>query len=164
MPIPTEQQIHEHELPPYILKDSIVAKEWDRGEFEDEIPGAPRKKFYEYDGPPKEDWGQHEAHNAAGDGDLDALIEIAKEDSEGLHAIDHNGWQPIHEAVRSGEEDVIEFLKEQGADLNSITDSGAGGLSVLDIAIKEWGDDHEFIDWLKSLGATLTKFDMGPEL
>ncbi len=55
-----------------------------------------------------------------------------------------------------------------GADLNSVTDHGKGE-SVLDIAIGHWGDDNEYIDWLRSLGATITRrfeldLDLGPEL
>ncbi len=111
MPIPSEEQIHEHELPPYILRESKVASQWEDGEFENDIPGAPSGRHDEHH---DEHWGQHDAHDAAGDGDLDKLIEIAKVEQEALHFIDKNGWQPIHEAVRSGEEDVIEFLMLQG--------------------------------------------------
>ncbi len=149
------EQITQQALPPYVVKDSLVAKEWFHGEYANEVPGAPGSD---------EDWGQHEAHDAAGGGDLDALIEIAKQEQHALHAIDNNGWQPIHEAVRGGNEDVIEFLKEQGADFNAITDS-EDGYSVLDIAIREWGAvEPEYIDWLRSLGATMSRLELGPEL
>jgi hypothetical protein len=47
-----------------------------------------------------ENWGQHEAHDAARDGHLEALILLAKDEAHSLHAVDNNGWEPIHEAVR----------------------------------------------------------------
>ncbi len=161
MPVPTEEQIKNHALPPYIQENSTVAKQWVRGKFEDEIPGAPHEIMDDRSDENK--WGQHEAHTAAGDGDLERLIEIAKEDEHALHYEDHNGWKPIHEAVRSGDEEVIEFLAEQGADLNSRTVNGKGP-SVLDIAIESWGDEEDYIDWLRSLGARVTRYNLGPEL
>ena len=91
------------------------------------------------------------------------MIELAKEDYNTLHVKDSNGWEPIHEAVRGGNEHIIEFLHEQGVDLNSVTEDGQGN-SVLDIAVDEWGHDEKYIDWLVGLGASLTKYNLGPEL
>lgn len=146
VPLPTEEQLKENALPPYILKESTLAKAWEEGVYDNIIPGSP-----------KAHWGQHEAHDAAGDGDLEALIRIAQNDIHSLHAKDNNGWEPIHEAVRAGNEAVIEFLHAQGADLNALTHSSSGkGLSVLDIALDFWDHDSSFISWLRSLGATVT--------
>ena len=154
-PVPTEEQLNEQALPPYIIKGSKVAQDWESGEYDGEIPGSPELKNEE------RKWGQHIAHDAAGDGDLDELIRIAQSDQSALHTKDENGWEPIHEAVRTGNEDVIVFLKEQGVDLNAATHHGQ---SVLDIAIDHWNDEDSYIDWLVSLGATVTKYDLGPDL
>jgi ankyrin repeat protein len=88
------------------------------------------------------------------------LLRIAKEDEHALHMKDRNGWQPIHEAVRHGDKHVIEFLKEQGADLNSQT--MRGGPTVLDIALDS--EDTGYIRWIKSLGATMSRYELGPDL
>jgi len=157
MPVPSEEQIKEHSLPPYIKPGSLLAGQWLDGDFGGDIPGAPRRE--------EETWGQNEAHDAAGDGDLDTLIDIAKNDMHLLHEKDYNGWEPIHEAVRTGRKDVVEFLKDQGANLNAIAEHRRSGRSVLDIAIDEWDEeDPTFIDWLISIGATLTKYELGPDL
>lgn len=153
MPTPSRQQLEESALPPYILPNSKAAEAWEDGLYDGEIPGAPKKKK----------WGKLSAHDAAGDGDLDTLIEIAKEEVDILHSTDKNGWTPIHEAVRSGHYNVIEFLHQQNADFNAKTDFGEGD-SVLDIALDRWGDDETFINWIRNLGATVTQYDLGPEL
>jgi hypothetical protein len=131
------------------LKDSVSAKDWEEGVYEGEIPGAPKKNE------------KHESHDAAGDGDLDSLIRIAKEEAHALHAKDSNGWEPIHEAVRSGHEEVIMFLREQGVDMNAVTSDGS---TVLDLAVEHWGHEDDFIEWLNSIGASVTHYDLGPEL
>lgn len=161
MPIPPEEQIKESALPPYIIEGSVSAQAWEEGVYEDEVPGAPRRPLEEQEEP--EITGRHKAHDAAGGGDLDTLIQLAKEDDHALHVKDSNGWEPIHEAVRGGNEHIIEFLHEQGVDLNSVTGDGEGP-SVLDIAVDEWGEDENYINWLIGLGASITKYNLGPEL
>jgi FOG: Ankyrin repeat len=100
---------------------------------------------------------RHFSHDAAGDGDLDALIDIAKEDASALHLEDMNGWQPIHEAARSGYMEVVKFLADQGADVNARTNAGH---SVLQIVSDFWGQDDPLYEYLSDLGA----YEMGPEL
>ena len=39
MPVPSKEQTEEGALPPYILKDSILAKTWENGGYDGEIPG-----------------------------------------------------------------------------------------------------------------------------
>ena len=53
-------------------------------------------------------------HIAAADGDLEGLKEVAKENRSLLFKADHNGWRPIHEAARSGQRKVLEYLIEEG--------------------------------------------------
>ncbi len=139
MPIPSTEQLEEEALPPYIIEGSKAAAAWEDGNYDDEIPGAPKK------------WSKLDANVAAGEGDLESLVRIAEFEEDYLHSKDENGWQPIHEAVRSGHENVIMFLLDYDADLNAITDSGH---SVLDIALIEWKGDESYIEWLESLGAT----------
>ncbi len=77
-------------LPPYILEGSEEAKKFLAGEYSDSIPSFNYRRM-------KEKRSRHESHDAAGDGNLEALLRIAKEDAAALHLPDYNGWQPIHE-------------------------------------------------------------------
>jgi prolyl 4-hydroxylase len=71
--------------------------------------------------------GVKEAHMVAASGDLEELKTVAVEDPESLHASDSNGWKPIHEAARMGRTNIIEYLIEEGADVNERTNEGKGG-------------------------------------
>jgi hypothetical protein len=140
------------DLPPYILEGSAEAKKFRDGEYDGVIPSSNAKKLKE-----KHDAMRHPSHDAAGDGDLDTLIDIAKEDASALHLEDMNGWQPIHEAARSGYMEVVEFLADQGADVNARTYAGH---SVLQIVADFWGQEDPLYEYLSNLGA----LEMGPEL
>ena len=41
-----------------------------------------------------------------------------------LHSSDANGWQPLHEGVRSGSLEVVKYLVDMGADLGAKTLNG----------------------------------------
>ena len=153
MPTPTEEQINDHALPPYIKEGSMIAKDWYSGEYEGMLPGAPSRLTKEINdnNQPKSYNVRHESHEAAFAGDLEELESIAKQDKQALFAKDELDWQPIHEAVRAAHRDVIVFLVEQGADLNAITNKGVG-FTPLDMALEFYGDD--FARWLQLLGAT----------
>jgi len=99
------------------------------------------------------------AHEAAQNGDLDILETIAEVDKVELHVKDENGWQPLHEAVRSGHVDIVDFLLKNGGDVNERTNHGTGG-SPLWWALESHSNGHEMIRFLKSLGAV----NIGPDL
>merc|ERR1711983_402440 len=98
--------------------------------------------------------GSTNAHTAAMDGDIAALLKIAETDPEQLHAEDINGWKPIHEAARADHSEVIALLVNYGADVNDRTLEGKGG-SPLHCAREEHGHDYDspMIELLLSLGA-----------
>lgn len=152
-PHPEYTENYDSDLPPYILEGSIVAKQFRDGEYEGKVPSQRVRELLEEE----EDEGASESHGAAGDGDLDALIEIAKDDMESLFNEDYNGWQPIHEAARSGHFEVVEFLTSQGADVNARTGDGH---SVLQIVRDYFGQEHDLYEFLSDLGA----LEMGPDL
>ena len=64
--------------------------------------------------PTKAALGTLNVHIAAADGDLEGLKEVAKENRSLLFKADHNGWRPIHEAARSGQRKVLEYLITEG--------------------------------------------------
>lgn len=135
--------------PPYIIKGSAEAENWKRrnptGWHQESPSGA------HVDTLP--------AFEAAAQNDLEELQRIASEDRRSLIAKDRNGWQPIHEAARGGHLDTIEFLLENGADLNARTHKGSG-VSPLKIAREAHGDEHVVVQFLRELGAQ----ELGPEL
>lgn len=99
------------------------------------------------------------AFEAAAQNNLEELYRIAADDKRSLLAKDRNGWQPIHEAARGGHLNSIEFLLENGADLNARTHKGSG-VSPLKIAREALGNEHAVVKFLEDLGAK----DFGPEL
>jgi prolyl 4-hydroxylase len=70
------------------------------------------------------------AHQAAALGDVDALKSIAKTDRSQLFKADMNGWRPLHEAARSGYADALEYLLEEGAQVNARTNDNKGGTAL----------------------------------
>jgi hypothetical protein len=75
-------------------------------------------------------FGQISAHQAAALGDLTALKSLASSDRNVLFKADRNGWRPLHEAARSGYADVLEYLLEEGAQVNARTNHGEGGTAL----------------------------------
>lgn len=72
-------------------------------------------------------------------------------DPDIIHARDINGWQPIHEAARSGDLEIIKCLLDRGADISATTYEGR---TPLWWAKKSLDPDHEVIQYLESIGAT----------
>jgi len=67
-------------------------------------------------------------HQAASLGELEVLKELARTQGRSeLFKADHNGWRPIHEAARGGQADVLEYLLEEGAQVNERTNNNKGG-------------------------------------
>lgn len=65
---------------------------------------------------------------------------------------DSNGWQPVHEAARGGHKETMEFLVNNGADVNART-FGGDGETALHIAKSRFGSFHPIVQYLQSLGA-----------
>jgi hypothetical protein len=92
------------------------------------------------------------AHRAAALGQLSVLEQMAKDDPSLLTKRDRNGWQPLHEAARSGETETIKFLVKHGADVNERTNHGRGGTPLF------WAEQlldptHPTVVFLKKQGA-----------
>jgi len=83
-------------------------------------------------------------HRAAQRGDLDALREaVDNGHSDLLRVADSNGWTPLHEAVRAGHVDIVEYLVREvaGIDVHEVTNQG-DGWSLLSLALEHLGRDH----------------------
>ena len=92
------------------------------------------------------------AHTAAAAGDLDVLTVLVAENPESIKKVDANGWTPLHEAVRIGSIEVIDYLIKKGLDINQRTHGGNGG-SPLWWAKAIHGENHKVVEYLKKKGA-----------
>lgn len=96
--------------------------------------------------------GEITPHSAAALGKLGELKEMAERDPSILTKPDMNGWRPLHEAVRSGELEVVEYLVEHGADVNQRTNQGKGGTPLF-WAEQMLDKDSPVVLYLKKKGA-----------
>jgi hypothetical protein len=103
--------------------------------------------------------GSTAAHVAAHDGNTEWLTTLLQKQKNMVHALDENGWQPLHEAARAGHLDVVQLLLEHGAPINHRTNYGKGG-SALFYALEQHGEDHPVVQLLQSVGAEVIE----PEL
>lgn len=101
-----------------------------------------------------------DAHVAAKKGKLAELeLQLEEYGSKVLTERDEHGWQVLHQGVAGGNAEVVEFLVEQGADINARTHGGYGE-TPLRIAEKRHGADNSIVLYLKKMGA----LSIGPEL
>jgi prolyl 4-hydroxylase len=110
----------EGDLPHYIEAGTQQAMQWLQDYVFYRLEPRKKKAF-------RRTSGVKEAHMVAASGDLEELKNVAAADPESLHAGDSNGWKPIHEAARSGRTNILEYLVEEGADVNERTNDGKGG-------------------------------------
>jgi len=132
-------------LPFHITPGSVEAKRWMQElyypVFKNKIEGDLRTKLR-----------ANGAHNAASNGDLDMFKAVLIKHPEWLNSADQNGWQPIHEAARGGHLDVVAFLIEKGANLNSRTNKGKGGTALWWAELSH-GKNHPVSKKLQTAGA-----------
>lgn len=131
------------DLPPYLIPGSEEEEHWRRAN-----PNGHKllkqRKF---------DTGSTDAHIHAREGKLEELKAAVKYLPEVINASDNNGWQPLHEAVRSGDTEIVKFLLENGADPNSRTEKKGNGASALHWAREYHDEDHPVVVLLKNNGA-----------
>jgi prolyl 4-hydroxylase len=139
-------------LPPYLLPGSPEEANWrahNPGGWNKPSPSAPIQQIHSPEG-----------HHAAAMGDVEVLAQLAKRNRKALQAKDANGWQPIHEATRSGSRDALALLLAHGADINARTGTRGRGSSVLNLALEYHEANHEIVNYLLTRGAK----DIEPEL
>lgn len=128
------------ELPFFIQPDSYESKRWKQEIKYDQNPNELRQA------PPPTI-----ANSLASSGNLRALKKLAEADVSILFTADGNGWQPIHEAARAGNTEVLEYLIEKGADVNARTNFGKGANPVW-WAEETRGVDHASANMLRKAG------------
>jgi hypothetical protein len=138
------------DFPPYIVKGSPEEAHWK----------AQNPNGWKLPAPASVKYNVPQGHVVAASGDLEGLHKLAKENERALHHADENGWQPLHESVRSGNLEVTKTLIEQyGADKDARTNQGKGG-TPLHLALDMLGETHSVTQYLKQIGA----LNVGPEL
>ena len=101
-----------------------------------------------------------EAHVAAKRGQLAELeLQLEEHGNLVLTERDEHGWQVLHQGVAGGNAEIVEFLIEHGAEINSRTHGGYGE-TPLRIAEKRHGENSWIVHYLKKMGA----LSIGPEL
>lgn len=98
-----------------------------------------------------------DAHTIAKRGDIRLLKRLARTGPKALHQPDKAGWHPLHEAVRAGHVEAVQFLLLNGADVNHATNSGHSPLAIANIFL---GAEHEMTKFLTEIGAV----QLGPDL
>ena len=129
-------------LPPYLLPGSPWVSDWLESNPNGWKKPAPSE--------PKLTSKSITTHHAAAIGDLETLRVLAQKDRKLLDAQDENGWQPIHEATRSGQLDALRMLLEHGVDKDAVA-RGVG--TALFLAREYLSEDHDVIQHLKNIGA-----------
>ena len=123
------------------------------------IPGSPEAlRILSIHHPATE--GATLAHSYAASGDLDSLVTVISDEEDLVHAADENGWTPLHEGVRAGSIEIVQYLLSQGAYINHRTGGDESGFSPLAIAHMEFGPDHAISKFIESVGGMLIE----PEL
>jgi ankyrin repeat protein len=124
-----DQIVTKASLPPYVIPGSEVAEEWKLNNPRGYTARLDRMSFAT---------GSTEAHRAAIQGDVNRLRSVLDQHQHLGNVRDENGWQALHEAVRTGVVDAVQLLLDRGAELNRRTGrhDGENGDSPLDVAIK----------------------------
>lgn len=94
--------------------------------------------------------GSTELHLYASEGNVAAAKEVLRQHHHLLNSVDVNGWQPLHEAVQTGEVEMVKFLVQKGAELNSKIVSGG---TPLWWSRRAFGSNHAVTTYLESVGA-----------
>ena len=140
----------DNDLAPYILRGSPEEENWRQKHPHGWRQPSPSSANGQ---------GKPETHAAAQQGDTEKLAKIAAKNARLLSHKDSNGWQPIHEAARSGKMEAVQFLVENGVDVNARTWQDKGS-TPLNLAVKHLSEEHPVAEYLRSVGA----LDIGPEL
>lgn len=131
------------DLPPFLIPNSPEESVW-----REENPNG-----WQYKDPL--DYATIEAssaHLAAAVGNVAGLQDVAVRGNPGLlHEPDSNGWRPIHEAAFAGHRRAVEFLLQNGADINALTSSGQTPLNL--VVMQEYMKAHPIVDFLTENGA-----------
>jgi hypothetical protein len=142
-PVGGEVEFGKTDLPPYLIPGSEEEEHWRRSN-----PNG--HKLLQQS---KFETGSTDAHFFSREGKLEELKQAVKLLPEVVNASDKNGWQPLHEAVRAGDVEIVKFLLENGADVNARTEKDGKGATALNWALHYHDEEHPVVVLLKENGA-----------
>ncbi len=134
----------EVKTPPYILPGSEEEIRW--------LQAHPQAELSNTKNRVKKVIDKLDANFASAAGDMKLLKRILKDDPNALNRVDMNGWSPLTEAARGGHQEVLEWLLQEGANINQRTHKGSGG-SPLWWAKKFRGNKHKIVAYMEEHGA-----------
>lgn len=97
--------------------------------------------------------GSTELHHHALAGDVGEMEKALTTQADLVNVRDKNGWQALHEAVRTGTIEIIQMLLDKGAEVNRRTGKTENGKTPLDLAKEFHGESHEITKLLQARGA-----------
>ena len=81
---------------------------------------------------------------------IEIMLNNNRNDVSLIDAADENGWQAIHEAVRAGDLEMVQYLVQLGADVGAKVDNGGSALWIA----KHFLDyDDPIVNYLIDIGA-----------
>jgi hypothetical protein len=93
------------------------------------------------------------AHEHAPDGWLPAVRYLVEELGADVNARDHNGYSPIHHAAARGDNEVILYLVEQGADVTLVSRTGQTTADLANGPVQRTQPFPETVTLLEELGS-----------
>ena len=93
------------------------------------------------------------AHEHAPNGWLPAVRYLVEELGADVNARDHNGYSPIHHAAARGDNEVILYLVEQGADVTLLSRSGQTTSDMANGPVQRTQPFPETVALLEELGS-----------
>lgn len=138
-----ESKNRQPSTPYYVPRGTIEEKRWNQQlEYEKDLANDMKQETFSI-------------HIIAGRGRLEDVMFLVKNDPPSASYKDSNGWQPLHEAVRGGHLDVVQFLVGSAkVDINARTGNDGYGGSPLWWAKKFHGDDHSITTYLEEQNAS----------
>lgn len=92
-------------------------------------------------------------HRVVPDGWLPAVRYLVEELGADVNARDHNGYTPVHHAAARGDDELIHYLVEQGADVTVVSRKGQTTVDLANGPVQRISPFASTIALLESLGA-----------
>ncbi len=93
------------------------------------------------------------SHRHAPDGWLPAVRFLVEELGADVNARDHKGYSPVHHAAARGDNELILYLVEQGADVTAVARNGQTTVDMANGPVQRVQPYEETVRLLESLGA-----------
>jgi prolyl 4-hydroxylase len=150
---PPQQQRNKNALPYYV--DTEKEEQWTQDYVYVKLPTREKAKDKKRTKNEVNDKNHpRRIHNLAAMGDLKSIQAMVRENPDIITKKDENGWTPLHEAARSGETEIVEYLCKMldQESINYRTNNGMGG-TALWWALHMFDEDHPTVKVLIRYGA-----------